>query len=51
MRTRQKFTVDTVFHREPRFVQMGTGHHEEFTKEIDEAGIRKAACYCETGGD
>ena len=38
MTTRQIFT-------EKRLVQMGTGHHEELTEEIDEAGIRKAVCY------
>ena len=51
MTTRRLFTEDTVFDREPRFVQMGTGHHEELTEEIDEAGIRKVACDCGTGGD
>ena len=44
MTTRQIFTEDFCVDREPRFVQMETGHNEELTEEIDEAGIRKVAC-------
>ena len=47
MTTRHIFTERHGVDREPRFVQMGTGHHEELTEGIDEAGIRKADCYCE----
>ena len=43
MTTKQMFTEDVVWIASPRFVQMRSGHKEELTEEIDEAGIGKVS--------